>query len=235
MTNKTTKLQKQTHSTDYLNLLEYKIQQDHIAYKKVIKWAATIQNRIEKTQKQLEDQKAKSKEIEAKIQNEETRPNEIKILNVPDQTSYTIAQIKQIDENNSFIRNCTCTYGQTHVYTIEKKHKNFAFSTDKSNNCQETKKKENESFIKIAEERLEALLETLIDKRLSTLTKILNCQENEILGLKADVVDKMKDISKMQEELFEIDKMVNGVENSISNNHSEIKELVKLIVNTSNR
>ena len=60
--------------------------------------------------------------------------------------------------------------------------------------------------------------------------------------LKVEVVDKMKDlnkviqdITKMHVKMFEIDKMVNGVENSISNNHSEIKELVKLIVNTFNR
>ena len=45
----TNKSKKQTHSIDYLNLLEYKLQQDRIAYKKVLKWATTIQTRIEKT------------------------------------------------------------------------------------------------------------------------------------------------------------------------------------------
>ena len=275
MTNKTTKSEKQTHSTDYLNLLEYKIQQDRIAYKKVIKWATTIQNRIEQTQRQLEDLKkyipktsesqknveetlclpqapipldivflnqeetTKLKEIEAKTQYEETRPNEIKISNVSDQTFHTIAHTKQIDENNSIIRNCTCTYGQTNVYTIGKKLKNFEVAIDKRNNCQEIKKKENEPLNKIAEERLEALLDSIIDEKLSTFTKKLNCQENELLGLKVDVADKMKDlykvkqdITKMHEKIFEIDNMVNGVENSISKTHSEIKELVNLLLNT---
>ena len=60
----------------------------------------------------------------------------------------------------------------------------------------------NESYVKVAQERLEALSETLIDKKLSyideklnTYTKILNSQENELLSLKVDVIDKMKDLS----------------------------------------
>ena len=51
MINKTTQ-EKQT--IEYIQLLEYKLQQDLMAHNKVMKWAKTIQKRIECTQAQLD-------------------------------------------------------------------------------------------------------------------------------------------------------------------------------------
>jgi hypothetical protein len=46
-----------TNSIDYIELLEYKLQQDLLAQKKILKWARTIQTRIEQTKANINNLK----------------------------------------------------------------------------------------------------------------------------------------------------------------------------------
>ena len=135
MTNKPTQ---KINYFDYFELLEYKLQQDRLAYKKVMKWATTIQKRIEQNQTHLENFKRNTPEKNEHVVTTLQMPTKL----IPIYNNYTTQepieiykpeiqipnksrphQIKQIDRKYSISRNSNRTCIQNRLYPFEKEIK----------------------------------------------------------------------------------------------------------------
>ena len=231
MTNKIAQI---SNSIDQIQLknLEYKLQQDILAQKKVLKWARTIETRIERTRSQLENLKQqKQNAVKDTIRFKTT--SKIPIPSRPVQKTPLTQQEPNESNGIESMSNNRYQEPESNILVDEKKiKKNYQIirttRLDKTINAQQP------ATITINDTRLISnRLEDLINKKLETFVRIIDTLEFKINSIRLDSLDFEKDINKNSAEIKLLIEKSTNLSTSlkdINNSQSiEFEALAKLI------
>ena len=229
--------------TDQTKYLEQKLQQDLIAYKKVLKWARSIEIRIEKTQLQLENE-IKSSSNPTVVRKQVKTCSKIPVRPVhqtyfsKQETSYSNLFDKPISKHTDEANRVNLKQGKTEKTQVEKPtssseqiFNNFKrFARTETPTAGTNNEYTQMEIVKIVNQMIKETME----HRITHLEKISveigvksNSNSIEIETTKKSVYAINQGVKNIEEEVNEFKNQIDGLENQVCNTNWEMENGLK--------
>lgn len=223
--------QTQTNSIDQLQLLEHRLRQDILAKKKVMKWARTIETRIERTRSQLENFKLqKSNTFKNTIQFKTTSK-----IPIPSRLVQKTPIIQPQQNKSNILKSISNNIIQpeSNILVGEKNIKN-KYEILRTSRLNKPIITQQPAKITINDTKLISnIMDDLIDKKLETIVQIIDTFKFQMNSIEADSLDLEKVINKNSAEIKLLIEKSTNLSTSlkdINNNQSiRFEALAKLI------
>ena len=227
-----TNIETQTNSIDQLQLLEHRLRQDILAQKKILKWAKTIETRIERTRSQLE---------KLKQQKQNTTKNTIQLrtsskIPIPSRLVQNTLQMQQQQNKSIILKSMSNNRAQesetNEKVNVELKIKQIKLKSSPDTERTKTKRITNntqsnqeKSFNFILSSYITNLIDAYIQKRFGPISKRLenlelqlDSNEHSIQEVKSNITTFSK-ISN--DNAKEYENSLNNIKNILINYYSK--------------